>query len=146
VVQCGIPTNCWTPKIAAILRSRHGSWPSFYKHRSELIICIPLCEAAGGILVSYYHMVSSELSLRGGRVTQYGCSDVLACPGTLYHSLVNKKITDPRTTKPMPQLDEDIRSDIRFFAFYIGNGTLCFSAPDTDEFEYDTWLDHPNHI
>ena len=44
------------------------------------------------------------------------------------------------------QLPEMLRSDLRFFAFFVGNNTLCYSAPDAGAWRYDAWLEQPGPL
>ena len=46
----------------------------------------------------------------------------------------------------MYPLDEDFQGDIIFFATQIGNGTLSFSAPDADMFDYEEQLNQPSGL
>jgi hypothetical protein len=46
----------------------------------------------------------------------------------------------------MYPVDEAFQGDICYFAVQIGGGTLAFSAPDTNAFEYDALLNQPSDL
>ena len=46
----------------------------------------------------------------------------------------------------MYPLDDEFQGDLIFFATQIGNGTLSFSAPDADMFDYEEHLNQPSGL